>query len=305
MKSILQTKEWADFKSKFNFEIIEFDNHFIHKRHLPYDQNFLYLPEVGAKDFSAGSIDELKKITAEQKSIFARLEIVDEFSENAHKLLQSLGFVKAFEELQPKWRHQIDLRPTRGEILAQMKQKGRYNIKLAERKGVKIQRYPLNSIDHKTLKYFYTLYQETVKREGITGRGYDYFEKLAQSFKSTDYFDLYLATYENEPVAGALVSFYDTTSLYLYGGSSRRHPEVMGPYLMHWQIMCDAKERGMEVYDMLGRSAPDQENHKWSGVTRFKEQFGGRAVEILGSYDYINKPFMYRVFKSAEKMRRK
>lgn len=305
MKSILQTREWADFKSKFDFEIIEFDNHFIHKRKLPYGQNFLYLPEVGAKDFSAGSIDDLKKVTKDNNSIFARLEIIDEFSENAHKLLQSLGFAKAFEELQPKWRHVIDLTATRGEILAQMKQKGRYNIKLAERKGVKINRYPIRSLETKYLKYFYTLYQETVKREGITGRSFDYFEKLAQSFKNTDYFDLYIATYESEPAAAALVSFYDQTSLYLYGGSSRQHPEVMAPYLMHWQIMCDAKERGMSFYDMLGRSKPGDEGHKWAGVTRFKEQFGGRAVEILGSYDYINKPVLYKAFKFAEKMRRK
>ena len=305
MKSILQTSQWADFKSKSDFEIIKLGNHFIHKRHLPYNQNFLYLPEVGAKEFSAGSIDELKAVALKQDSIFVRLELVDEFSENAHTLLQSLGFVKAFEELQPKWRHVIDLTPTRGEILAQMKQKGRYNIKLAERKGVKIDKYPLSSIDKKHLKYFYTLYQETVKREGITGRNFDYFEKLVESFKETDYFEVYIASYKSEPLAAALVSFYDKTSLYLYGGSSRQHSEVMAPYLMHWQIMTEAKELGMTSYDMLGRSAPTEEHHKWSGVTRFKEQFGGRAVEILGSYDYINKPFLYKLFKFVEKMRRR
>jgi lipid II:glycine glycyltransferase (peptidoglycan interpeptide bridge formation enzyme) len=260
---------------------------------------------VGAKEFSAGSIDELKEVAKAEQSIFVRLELVDEFSENAHKLLQSLGFTKAFEELQPKWRQVIDLTPTRGEILAQMKQKGRYNIKLAERKGVKVERYPLNKIDKKELGYFYRLYQETIKREGITGRNLQYFVELAQSFKETDYFDLYIASYHGEPLAGALISFYDKTSLYLYGGSSRQHSEVMAPYLMHWEIMCDAKERGMESYDMLGRSKPEEQNHKWAGVTRFKEQFGGRAVEILGSYDYINKPFLYNLFKTAERMRRK
>jgi lipid II:glycine glycyltransferase (peptidoglycan interpeptide bridge formation enzyme) len=305
MKSILQTPEWADFKSKFDFEIIEFDGHFIHKRKLPYGQNFLYLPEVAAKDFSAGSIDELKKIAKQNETIFARLEIVDEFTENAHKLLQSLGFSKAFEELQPKWRHIIDLKPTRGEILAQMKQKGRYNIKLSERKGVKIERFPVKNLDLKYLKYFYTLYQETVKREGISGRSFEYFKELVESFKNTDYAYLYFAIYKSEPAAAALITFYDETSLYLYGGSSRQHPEVMAPYLMHWQIICDAKELGMTQYDMLGRSEPGDESHKWSGVTRFKEQFGGRAVEILGSYDYINKPFLYKLFRLAEKMRRK
>jgi len=305
MRSILQTHEWADFKSKFDFEIIELNTHYIHKRKLPYDQNFLYLPEVGAKDFSAGAIDELKKITSANQSIFVRLELIDEFSENAHKLLQSLGFVKAFEELQPKWRHVIDLTPTRGEILAAMKQKGRYNIKLAERKGVRILKFPLRTIEPKYLKYFYTLYKETVKREGITGRSFDYFQKLQESFKSTDYFYVYIASYKNEPLSAALISFYDKTSLYLYGGSSRVHNEVMAPYLMHWQIMIDAKERQMLLYDMLGRSKPGDLSHRWAGVTRFKEQFGGRAMEILGSYDYINKPVMYKLFKFAEQVRRK
>jgi len=305
MKSILQTKEWADFKSKFDFEILEIDGHFIHKRHLPYNQNFLYLPEVAAKEFSAGSIEKLKKIAKDQNSIFVRLELVDEFSENAHKLLQSLGFQKAFEELQPKWRHVIDLTATRGEILAQMKQKGRYNIKLAERKGVRVDQYPLSTIDQKHLKFFYTLYQETVKREGITGRSYEYFERLADSFRETDYFSVYIASYKGEPLAGALVSFYDKTALYLYGGSSRQHSEVMAPYLMHWQIITDAKEREMTSYDMLGRSVPGDEGHRWAGVTRFKEQFGGRAKEILGSYDYISKSMAYKLFRFAEKMRRK
>lgn len=305
MKSILQTKEWANFKSNFDFEIIELGGHFIHKRLLPFGQNFLYLPEVGAQDFSAQGIDGLKSVIKKEDSIFGRLEIADEFSEGAHKLLQSLGFIKAFEELQPKWRHVIDLAGTRGEILAQMKQKGRYNIKLAERKGVKIEHFPLKSIEKRHLKYFYTLYQETVKREGITGRSLDYFEKLITSFQETEYFEIYIAIYQNEPLAAALISFYDKTSLYLYGGSTRRHSEVMAPYLMHWQIMIDAKDRGMIFYDMLGRSKPDDQNHKWAGVTRFKEQFGGRAVEILGSYDLVNKTFWYKLFKLVEGLRRK
>ncbi len=305
MKSILQSRQWASFKSNFDFEIIELDGHFIHKRHLPYQQSFLYLPEVSAQDFSAGSTEELKKLSKRENSIFVRLELIDEFTDNAHKLLQSLGFVKAFEELQPKFRQVIDLTKTRGEILAQMKQKGRYNIKLAERRGVKVEHFPLEGIDKKQLKFFYTLLQETVKREGISGRSLDYFEKMAESFAGTDYLEVYIASYKNEPAAAALVSFYDKTSLYLYGGSSRIHSDVMAPYLMHWQIMCDGKDRGMTSYDLLGRSKPGKDSHKWAGITRFKEQFGGRSVEILGSYDYINKPFLYRIFKIAENLRRK
>ena len=79
----------------------------------------------------------------------------------------------------------------------------------------------------------------------------------------------------------------------------------MAPYLMHWQAIKDAKEKGCKTYDLHGRARPEDERSSWSGITRFKEQFGGEAVELLGSYDYINKPIHYQIFKFAEKTRRK
>ena len=326
MSSILQTKEWAEFKKTQGFEILTLGNLFIHKRKLPFGQNFLYLPEVNAQNISGAQIEELKKITKEQKAIFARLELIDRFSENSFKLLLSLGFQKAFEEIQPKWRQIIDLTKTRGTILAEMKSKGRYNLRLAERKGVAIQNLNIKSQSFvPNLKIFYSLYKQTTEREKISGRSRQYFLDLVDSFdsakrrsestlsevervdkfKETDYLEIYIARYENEPVAAALVSFYGGVASYLYGGSSRRHKEVMAPYLMHWQIICDAKEREMKIYDLLGRSRPGDEKSKWSGITRFKEQLGGEAVEILGSYDFVNKPFFYKVFKIVEKIRRK
>jgi len=306
MKSILQTKEWANFKASYDFEILNLGKIFVHKRKLPFNQNFLYIPEMSAKNISPQEVEDLAKLAKEQNSIFTRLELVDEFTDSGFKLLGSFGFQKSFEQVQPKWRQIIDLKPTRGEILSQMKQKGRYNVKLAERKGVKIESYAANDQKlTKVLPAFHSLINDTVQREKITGRSLSYFENLLKNFETTDYLKIYVAYFESVPVAAALISFYDDTASYLYGGSSRAHKEVMAPYLMHWQIIIDAKEKGMNNYDMLGRSIPEQENHKWAGVTKFKEQFGGRAVEILGSFDYINKPVAYKLFQIAEKMRRK
>jgi len=73
---------------------------------------------------------------------------------------------------------------------------------------------------------------------------------------------------------------------------------------MHWRIICDAKKKNCKTYDMIGRSAPGKSG-KWTGVTRFKEQFGGQAVEILGSYDFVRDSLRYGIFKIAEKLRRK
>lgn len=301
MQSILQTKEWANFKESQGFEILKLGELFVHKRQLPLGQNFLYLPEVDSDNITPNQIAELKKLTKGQNSIFARLELLNKFAENSHKLVLSLGLIPAFEQVQPKWRQIVDLTKTTGEILAQMKQKGRYNVKLSERKGVKIEKGASQAI----ISSFHKMYIETVSRERISSRGINYFKKMIDSFKETDYIQIYTAKYNNETVAAALISFSDGVATYLYGGSSRRHKEVMAPYLMHWQIIKDAKENGCKMYDLQGRAKPGDEKSNWAGITKFKEQFGGIAVELLGSYDYISKPAFYQIFKLAEKIRRK
>jgi lipid II:glycine glycyltransferase (peptidoglycan interpeptide bridge formation enzyme) len=298
MKSILQSKEWAEFKKSQGFEIFELDGLYVHKRILPFGRNFLYIPEADASKVTQGHLSDLKKLASEQNSIFARLEISDSFSENSDQMLRALGFIKAFEEIQPKWRQIIDISKSEQDILTQMKPKGRYNIKVAQKHSVKI------THGNENLKTFYSLYLETVKREGITGRSLQYFKNMVDKFKDTDYLEIYLATYQDEPVAGALITFCDGLASYMYGGSSRSHKEVMAPYLLHWQIIQDALKRGCTKYDLLGRTKPGKEG-KWTGVTRFKEQLGGEAVEITGSYDFVHQPVYYKLFKFVEKMRRK
>lgn len=308
MGSILQTKQWADFKKNFGFEIISSDNLFVYKKELPFRKNFLYVPEVSSSQINGNQIEQLKGLAKNHNSIFLRLELIDRYGDNANKILLSMGFKQAFEQVQPKWRQIVDLTPTRGTILSQMKQKGRYNVKLAERKGVQIRKISLKEFGDKEklfVNQFFEIYNQTVKREGIGGRSRDYFFKMAKAFEQTDYLWVYIAFYENKPLAAALISVYESVASYLYGGSSSENREVMAPYLMHWQIMIDAKEKGSQIYDLIGRSKPDNLNSKWAGITRFKEQFGGQAVEILGSYDFINNKFAYQVFKLIEKRRRR
>jgi lipid II:glycine glycyltransferase (peptidoglycan interpeptide bridge formation enzyme) len=306
VKSILQTKQWADFKASQGFEILDVDDLFAHKRILPCGQNFLYLPEVSSKYLTAQNMDQIKKLAKEHDSIFARIEFVDKFSDNGDKIIRSFGFVKSFEQVQPKWRHVVNTSKSEDEILAQMKSKGRYNIRLAQRYGVKVEKLNIRGqIDKSEIEKFYDLVLQTVRREKISGRSLDYFIQMIDSFSKKDYLEIYIASYKSQPLAGALVSFYGDTASYLYGGSSSEYREVMAPYALHWQIIKDAKVHGMSSYDMLGRSRPNDSKSKWSGVTRFKEQFGGEAIEILGSYDFIAKPMLYRVFKLAERVRRR
>lgn len=307
MSSVLQSKQWADFKASCGFEIIKVDGLYVHKKSLPMGNNFLYIPEASSSEINGKHIEDLKALVKKESSIFLRLEMIDRFGDNAQKILLSMGFRKAFEEIQPKWRQIVDLKPTRGTILAQMKQKGRYNVKLAERKGVIVKQVVLdgkNSEQEKSIKVLFDLYSKTVLREKIGGRSIDYFKRMAEAFSGTDFLVVYMAFFENKPLSAALISFYDDTASYLYGGSSSENRELMAPYLMHWKIITDAKDRGCDFYDLIGRSRPGDENSSWAGLTRFKEQFGGNAVEILGSYDYVNKKVFYNLFKFFETARR-
>lgn len=300
MKSILQTSQWANFKKSTGWEIFENSGVYVHKRNLPLSQSFLYVPEVDFELVNERLIDWIKQLMDENSCIFVKAEIINPESEQIAKKMLSTGFVRAFEQVQPKWRQIIDISPEEQEIISKMHPKGRYNVRLAERKGVKV----TSGRNRKDIKTFHDLYNQTVEREKITGRSREYFENMVDKFSDTDYLEIYTASCDGEAIASAVVSFYGGVASYLYGGSSRRHKEVMAPYLMHWQIIKDAKSRGCGTYDMIGRDKPGNSG-KWAGVTRFKEQFGGEAVEITGSFDLIGKKSAYSVFKLAEKMRRK
>jgi lipid II:glycine glycyltransferase (peptidoglycan interpeptide bridge formation enzyme) len=300
VKSILQTSQWANFKKSTGWKIFENFGVFVHKRSLPFSKSFLYIPEIEFDHVEENLINWVKQLIQENNCIFTRIEIIDPENEKITKQMFSSGFIRAFEQIQPKWRQIIDISPNEQKILSQMRQKGRYNVRLAERKGVKI----ASGRSTDFVRTFYGLYAQTIDRERIAGRDLKYFKNMVDKFSDTDYLDIYTATYDREPVAAAVIGFHGGVASYLYGGSSRRHKEVMAPYLMHYQIIKDAKLRGCKTYDLIGRDQPGK-SEKWAGVTKFKEQFGGEAVEIAGSFDLVNKKIAYNIFKIAERLRRR
>ena len=153
-----------------------------------------------------------------------------------------------------------------------------------------------------------TVFQNRQKKK-VAFRGKAYFENLLDILGKIDYARAYAAKSKVDgkevPLAAAIVIFYAEEALYLYGGSSDEHKNLMAPYLLHWKIMLDAKKAGMEKYNFLGIAPTEDPNHPWAGITRFKKQFGGEQRDIAGSYDLVLKPIEYQMFKIAEKIRRK
>lgn len=312
MESFLQSKQWAEFKHSQGWQIVKIAGFFGLERALPLGIKLFYWPEIGLElgltpSRLKGASLKLKKLLAEVKKLskkenvsFVRLEFFEEFDEadtlalaRADRVLKRLGLQKSPEEMQPEYRQVIDLTKTEQDLFDEMKPKGRYNIRVAQRHGVQIQK--------SKIKIFYDLYRQSAQRDGFAPRPLSYFQQMATHM--TAHMSCYVASLGNQSLAAALTVSWHGRVSYLYGGSSNEHRNVMAPYLLHWQIIKDAKHAHAKTYDLLAIAPQDRPNHKFAGLRRFKEQFGGRSIRVLGSYDLIFDRLRYRLFILAEKLR--
>jgi len=310
MKSLLQTQEWADFRVSQGWKAHEIEGIFVLERRLPFGKSFLYAPEVSwAQIQNTNFITNIQKNIKKSGTIFFRLEILDENDPEIIEKLKSQKFIKAFEELQPEYRQIIDITPSEDEILAQMKEKGRYNIKVAQRNGVVIKNSKNLPAGRQGIDDFYKIFIETAKRDGFSIRPREYFVKMTEILGENlpagrQGVELLYAEFQGKIIAAEIVSFYDNTASYLYGASGSEYRNVMAPYLLHWEAIKLAKEKGCQLYDLLAVNPEKEVEHKFAGIGRFKRQFGGRTVRITGAYDLVYKPTWYSLFKFAERIRR-
>lgn len=200
------------------------------------------------------------------------------------------GSHKAPLNLQPRFTRVLSLSESEEAILKQMKQKGRYNIGLAEKKGVNVRQ-----AGREDLGVFYSLYQETFGRHEFEGKALSFFDHLFETF--ADHLSLFIAEVGGEPLAAALIVNFGDRATYLYGGSTDKLRGTMGPYALHWEIMKEAKKKGIRTYDLWGVSGPeDGEGHEWAGLTKFKKQFGGEELGFVGAYDFVIQEDLYEAF---------
>ena len=215
--------------------------------------------------------------------------------------LRGAGFTlltsDGFGGTQPKCVMQLDLGLPLDELMATFKEKWRYNIRLAERKGVTV------NLDctREDLPAFYTLLKETARRDGFLVRSLKYFEDMWDLLVPAGYMRVALTYYEGKPVAGAVAYLFGDKAMYTYGASSNEHRNVMPNHLMQWTLIKWAKESGCKWYDFRGvspRRQPDANDHL-SGLNRFKEGFSPRFVEYIGEYDMVLSPSWYWLWSVA------
>jgi lipid II:glycine glycyltransferase (peptidoglycan interpeptide bridge formation enzyme) len=178
-----------------------------------------------------------------------------------------------------------------------MKPKTRYNIRLAERKGVKVR----ISEDAEAL---YSLLTKTAGRDkGYTPHPEDYYQKMLATLGPKDLVKIFVAEYQGQPLAAVLVSFFGEVAIYLHGGFDESQRNLMAPYLCQWEAIKYAKLKNCHYYDFWGVAETDDPKDGWAGITRFKDGFGGEKIVLPGSYDLILNSFWYHIFSMVAKIK--
>ena len=208
-------------------------------------------------------------------------------------MLQSFGFrakegSKNFEAIQPRYVFRLNVEgKTEEELLANFHQKWRYNIRLAERKGVTVR-----ICGKEMVPVFSELMLTTGVRDGFVTRKPEYFAAMLDNLG--EHARLYMAFDPNDtPIAGTLAIHYGDKVWYLYGASSNEHRNLMPNYLLQWRMIQWAVETNCRIYDFRGVSGDVSEDNPLYGLFRFKQGFGGDFTEFVGEMDLVLSPVIY------------
>lgn len=212
------------------------------------------------------------------------------------------GGRRAAPHVQPQSTVIVDLRPEEGDLLAAMKAKTRYNVRLSERRGIAVREAGAAGLDG-----WYRLHRDMARRQGITRHSLRYFREL---FLAADTYPgrrprllLLMAAHDGEDVAGIVVSLFGRRARYLYGASSDRHRHAMPNYGLQWTAMRLARQAGCETYDLFGIPRSADPTLPMAGLYRMKTGFGGAIVHRAPAHDAVlNRP-RHAAFRAAERAR--
>jgi lipid II:glycine glycyltransferase (peptidoglycan interpeptide bridge formation enzyme) len=240
----------------------------------------------------------LRDLGREKGVTFLKIEPDWEGEFPLSQLLAGEGFRVSDQAIQPRTTIVVSLEGEEEETLAQMKPKTRYNVRLAERKGVAVREG-----GERDVSLFYHLMEETRERDAFGIHDEQYYLEAWRTFVTQDRARLFLASYGEELLGGLMVFAFGSTAYYLYGASSDRRRNLMPNHLLQWRAMRWARDRGCTSYDLWGipdEAGEDEEDMEevlgrgglW-GVYRFKRGFGGRVVRYCPSYDCVYSPVLY------------
>jgi len=305
---VLQASRWAALKARFGWSacLVELTQGAeivagaqVLFRRLPLGQSVAYVPKGPVVDWSnadlAGELlAALDDLARERGAWSLKLEPEALEGSPAGELLRKAGYQPTAHTVQPCSTIWVDLTASPDDILARMKSKTRYNVRLAARKGVQVR--PATEDD---LPAFYRLMQETSARDGFPIHSAAYYQAVYHLFVTAGWARLLVAHAEEGLLGGLMVFAFGGVAWYMYGASASAGRQRMPNHLLQWEAMRWAREKGCHTYDLWGipdevgqdpaayeRTVADRRGGLW-GVYRFKQGFGGRVVRYVGAFEQV------------------
>jgi lipid II:glycine glycyltransferase (peptidoglycan interpeptide bridge formation enzyme) len=307
---LLQTSSWAAFKQAFGWSAVRVRAEHcaaqILLRRLPLGLSIAYLPKGPLGTQWQELWPQVDALCRQHHAIFLQVE-PDLFEPlpNEVRTLWLAGFTPEEHTVQPRRTIIVDLTQDEDQLLAAMKQKTRYNIRLAQRHGVQV----LTSAD---LEGFYRMMQTTAQRDGFALHSADYYRRAFSIFEPQGRAVLLEAVLDQKPLAYLMAFLQHERAWYFYGASDDENRNLMPTYLLQWEAMRWAKANGAKTYDLWG--IPDEDeavleeqfssrsNGLW-GVYRFKRGFGGQVMRSAPAFIRVYNPLLYRAYKIMQSRR--
>ena len=298
---VLQTWEWGQFKRRWGWT----PRYLLSPAHdaaalvlrrtiSPLNLNLLYVPKGPALDYAnAATVDrvlgDLIEVARRERAIFIKID--PDLPAADQLILRDRGWRFSAEQIQFRNTMLIDLTPAEDQLLAAMKPKTRYNVRLAEKKGVVIRLGTLADLD-----LLYAMYAETAQRDGFIIRPLDYYRDVWGRFIQSGLGQPLLAQVDGDVVAGLILFHFADSAWYMYGMSRNVHRDKMPNYLLQWAAIRWAKALGCTRYYLWG--APDEltEADSMWGVYKFKEGLGADFTPHVGAHDYVISPLGYWLY---------
>ena len=301
---LLQSPLWGKFKAAFGWKPEFFRSESAQAqvlfRRLPLGLSIAYLPKGPVGQNWVSLWPQIDAACKSNRAVFLQVEPdLAEGELTAELANQMPGFSTENHTIQPRSTILVDLKADEEDLLARMKQKTRYNIRLAEKKGVVVR-------ETDDIQGFFHLMQTTGTRDGFAVHDISYYQKAFEIFSPTGACVLLGAFHEDRPLAYLMLFLAGERSWYFYGASDDASRNLMPTYLLQWEAMRWSKTHGATVYDLWG--IPDaseaeleeqfmQRSEGLWGVYRFKRGFGGKVVRSVPAFIQVYKPLFYHLYQ--------
>jgi lipid II:glycine glycyltransferase (peptidoglycan interpeptide bridge formation enzyme) len=294
----LQSWEWGEFQELNNEKIFRLSEEnakvLLIRQNLPFGISYLYAPRgpaIKSKEELAEILNKIIGIGRKEKASFVKIEPVSPSSRIAGEELVALGLMPV-ERRQPESTRVIDLLKSEGNLLKDMEAETRYAIRTAEKRGVTSEKYSAAEVDEEKFREFWTIFSKTFERHELVSYPREYYLNLFR-LNGEVHAELFLAKLERKTIAAAILLVFRKTAVYLHAASAVGFGRYNAPSFLLWRMMREAKTNGCENFDLWGISHTEK---KWQNITYFKKRFGGQEVAYAGAWDYVLRPWPYRVF---------